>query len=666
MLVLSSTFAIAQNRDKSELVFGKTYTMNELKDLKGVIKCASTSYEKYLQAKDPNRMTDAQFESWIAPLIENAKANKSNSGGIITIPVVVHVIHSGQPVGTAPNITANQVKSQITVMNNDFRRAVGTLGYNTSPVGADTMIQFALAKVDPAGNPTDGIHRVNLCKSFYTTDEVDAQVKPQTIWNPNIYMNMWSVNLGGSSGGVLGYAQFPTGSGLPGVNFAGAADTDGVVARFSAFGSRLYDDGTFLLANGYDQGRTMTHEVGHFLGLRHIWGDTNCGTDYCADTPTAHTANYACNKNIASCDNPAINEMVENYMDYTSDSCMNIFTIDQKFRITTVMNNSPRRMQLKTSTAEQAIPLFPNDAEVIYEKSCNSTSNITCASSGSPSSFKILLYNRGTSTLTSAVINYSVGGVVQTYNYNGNLAPNAYAEIPFSIAASVPSGVITATVTTVNGVADQRASNNSFSANYVSATPPVVGNGNYTLTLQNDYFGSEVYWELTDSSTNLAIYTGGPYPDVANPQFSPLDPPITQTFALANGCYTFTIYDYYGDGISDQGGYYNLKNSANQIVFEGTPYTTSQSRAVNVTVLSTNEAAPTNSFSIYPNPVDDILNITKVSNKAVYEIYGVSGQLLNKGSIKNGKVVVSDLIKGNYIIKITDQEMSSTLKFIKK
>lgn len=128
LLVLSSTFAIAQNRDKNELVFGKTYTMNELKDLKGVIKCASTSYEKYLQAKDPKRMTEAQFESWIAPLIENAKANKSNVGGIITIPVVVHVIHSGQAVGTAPNITSNQVKSQITVMNNDFRRAAGTLG----------------------------------------------------------------------------------------------------------------------------------------------------------------------------------------------------------------------------------------------------------------------------------------------------------------------------------------------------------------------------------------------------------------------------------------------------------------------------------------------------------------------------------------------------------
>ncbi|WP_066434569.1 hypothetical protein [Chryseobacterium sp. CCH4-E10] len=158
--------------------------------MNGFIRCASTEYEQMLQKNDPERMSDAQFEAWLSPLIENAKNNKSQNGGIITIPVVVHVIHSGQALGIAPNITDNQVKSQITVMNNDFRRLAGTPGFNSDPVGADTMIQFALAKVDPNGNPTNGIDRLNLCEASWSTTDINAFVKPMTIWDPTRYMNM--------------------------------------------------------------------------------------------------------------------------------------------------------------------------------------------------------------------------------------------------------------------------------------------------------------------------------------------------------------------------------------------------------------------------------------------------------------------------------------------
>ena len=165
VMLFCSVFA--QKNTPDHIVFGKKYTLEELRKSNGFIRCASSEYEKMLQGKNPKRMTDAQFEAWIAPLITNAKNNKSQNGGVITIPVVVHVIHSGQALGTAPNITDNQVKSQITVMNNDFRKLTGTPGYNTNPVGADVMIQFALAKVDPKGNPTDGIDRVNLCQTSW-------------------------------------------------------------------------------------------------------------------------------------------------------------------------------------------------------------------------------------------------------------------------------------------------------------------------------------------------------------------------------------------------------------------------------------------------------------------------------------------------------------------
>ncbi|WPO82327.1 M43 family zinc metalloprotease [Chryseobacterium sp. JJR-5R] len=655
VMLFCSVFAQKKGA-QDKIVFGKKYTIEDLKKMNGVIRCASTEYEALLQKNDPRRMNDAQFEAWIAPLIANAKANKSQNGGIITIPVVVHVIHSGQVLGSAPNITDNQVKSQISVMNNDFRRMASTPGFNSNPVGADTMIQFALAKVDPKGNPTDGIDRVNLCQTSWAMTAIDDYVKPVTIWDPTKYMNMWSVNFADSS--LLGYAQFPSSSGLPGLDANGGyADTDGVVANFSTFGSSDYGTGFFLSAP-YDKGRTMTHEVGHFLGLRHIWGDAACGNDYCADTPTAHEDNYTCNTTIPSCDNPAVFEMVQNYMDYTNDTCMNIFTINQKDRITAVMNNSPRRMELKTSTADQAIPLFANDAELKGERSCSETS----CGAVSNVTVQYMLYNRGTSALTSAVISYSAnGGASQTMNWTGNLAQDKYAMI--SIPTGASQGSIAAQIISVNGAADQRAGNNSSTVIIGNSVP--VSNTSFTFQLQLDQYGSEVSWDLKNSA-GTTLYSGGGYPD-ATVSWPAL---ISQNWTLpVNDCYTFTIYDEFGDGIYEEGGSYRILNSTGAVVVSGNNYEDSQTRTFKVIpalVLATGEVKDKDTFAVYPNPASDVLNITKVSNKAKFEIYNAVGQLVKGGTIENNQVRVAELVKGTYIITIKDGAVSQSVKFIKK
>lgn len=664
IFLFSMIFAAALNAQKGEdskLVFGKAYTIDELKDANGIIRCASTGYEKYLQAMYPDRMTESQFEAWIKPLIENAKLNKSQNGGIITIPVVVHVIHSGEAYGVEPNITDTQVQSQITVMNNDYRKAANTPGYNTNPVGADVMIQFALAKVDPNGNPTNGIDRVNLCYTGWTQATVNSYVKPRTIWDPTKYMNMWSVRFVGTSSNLLGYAQFPSNSGLPGLNAnEGLATTDGVVANYATFGSSDYDDGTFLLDAPYDKGRTMTHEVGHFLGLRHIWGDTDCGNDYCTDTPTHFTANGGCPSHPKANNCGTQDEMFENYMDYTYDACMNIFTINQKDRITAVMNNSPRRVELKTSTADLAIPLFANDGELKLENSC-STSNSTCEGT-TPNVVTFSLYNRGTSNITSAVITYSVGSNVQTYNWSGNLAPNRYALVNLSVPVAFPTGTMTISITSVNNAADQRASNNSFTTYFVGAGPVNASQGAYTFNLQRDYYGSEISWALKDSA-GTTVSNGGPYSNTSTS--GPLPAINTTTWNLTPGCYTFTINDSYGDGIYDTGGYYNVKDAQGNIVFQGTRYMTSQTRAINITMLATGETK-LESFIVYPNPATDFLNVTKVSNKAKFEIHNAVGQLVKTGDIKNNQVRVSELVKGTYILTIKDGSINESLKFIKK
>lgn len=267
----------------------------------------------------------------------------------------------------------------------------------------------------------------------------------------------------------------------------------------------------------------------------------------------------------ASCDSPTIYEMVQNYMDYTDDTCMNIFTINQKDRITAVMNNSPRRMELKTSTADMAIPLFANDAELKGEKSCSQTSCGTVA----PVNVQFLLYNRGTSPLTSAVITYSVdNGAMQTVNWSGNLAQDKYAIVTISTGAS--SGTVAAQIASVNGTSDQRAGNN-VSYVFIGNSVPVASS-NFTFELQGDPYGTETTWTLANSA-GAVLYSGGPYADM----YPNLPALLTYNWGLPqNDCYTLTVNDSYGDGIYDLDGSYRIKNSAGVVVVAGNDFTYQQ------------------------------------------------------------------------------------------
>ena len=683
LFVCFSSVVFAQNKSGDRTVFGKKVNPENISP-SGHIRCATVEYEQYLREQNPKKETAEQFENWINKKIEERKAIEqiaSQSGGVIYIPVVVHVVHNGDAYGVNENITDEQVISQITVMNQDFRKMSGTPGFNTNPVGADVQVEFVLAKVDPNGNPTNGINRVNLCQATWSTGEINSFVKPTTIWDPTLYMNMWSVDFTDNT--LLGYAQFPE-STLGGMSTAAQnANTDGVVANFATFGSSALATGSF--SPPYDRGRTMTHEVGHFLGLRHIWGDdTTCPTtnvatnkDFVADTPAAAGPNYGCPTGTNSCPSNAGNDMIQNYMDYSDDTCMNIFTAGQKSRITTVLTNSPRRA-FAASNKDVAIPLFANDAEVKIESLCG-VASASCTTPNPTSPAKtILLYNRGTSNLTSATLGYNFdGGTAYTHNWTGNLAPNKYAVIV--LANSAVTGLLTVTVSTANGVADQRATNNVATKSFGSSLA-YANSTTFTFNLVGDSYGTETSWTLKNQA-GATLYSGGPYTDVASGTQVLVN---NATWTLpANGCYYLTMNDSFGDGLYNGvvQGYYTVTAGATTVVnvpdfvVSGMADNTLVSR---VSYFTNNIALNSESFSLidgvslYPNPAKDKVTISVPQGLALngnYEVYNALGQKISNAKVSSENDLIintNNYQTGIYFINLTIGEYSKTLRFIKE
>jgi hypothetical protein len=256
------------------------------------------------------------------------RALRTTAATTYTLPLVVHVVHNGEAAGQGSNISQAQVQSQLDVLNEDYRNrnADGALvPAPFQPLRADAQFQFVLAQRDPSGRllPEPGIDRVDrnalgLPAAPYDLSTIEYSIKPATDWNPDQYLNIWVLDLGTT---VLGYAQFPDNTaGLAGLSPSGGdAATDGVVIAYAAFGR------VGTLFPNYNKGRTLTHELGHWLGLIHVWGDSNCGNDYCADTPTQETSNIGC---VAfphvSCSNGPTGDMFMNFLDYSDDACCSL------------------------------------------------------------------------------------------------------------------------------------------------------------------------------------------------------------------------------------------------------------------------------------------------------------------------------------------------------
>jgi hypothetical protein len=254
---------------------------------------------------DPSRGSRLQEIEAFNEDYANRPDNMRLVNGVYEIPVVVNVVYKT----AAQNISDAQIASQITALNKDYNATNADLSKvptNFQSVKAgNTNIRFVLSKV---------VRKATTKGNWSTNDAVKKStgILPTT---PTTSLNIWVCNL---SGGVLGYAQFP----------GGASATDGVVIDDNAFGT------TGTVSAPFNKGRTATHEIGHWLNLRHIWGDANCGNDQVSDTPLHNTANYGCPAagHKSTCNGKPV-EMTMNYMDYSDDACMYMFSAGQKTRM---------------------------------------------------------------------------------------------------------------------------------------------------------------------------------------------------------------------------------------------------------------------------------------------------------------------------------------------
>ncbi|HKR06612.1 MAG TPA: T9SS type A sorting domain-containing protein [Bacteroidia bacterium] len=412
-------------------------------------RCGTMEHHNWKMQNDPAyAQSFLQNEQVIQQWIANHPNYKISSTAPDTIPVVVHVVWKT----AIQNISDAQVFSQIDVLNEDFSRTnadtVNTPGV-WQPISGTMPYHFILARRDPNGNPTNGIVRVQTSvNSFGTNDAIkfDAQ-GGSDIWDETIYLNIWVGNLGG---GLLGYGEFPTGT---------PSNTYGFVCLYSAFGR------VGTVNPPYDLGRTTTHEISHCFNLFHIWGDDGgacTGNDQVADTPNQADATFGCLTFPATdaCATTSPGYMFMNYMDYSDDNCMNMFTQGQTTRMVAAVTNF--YPTIINSIGIQPVTLQANDAGIPVVIAPTGSS---CNTTVSPS---VTIKNWGSAALTSATINYRIdNNPVQTFAWSGTLASLATANVTLpNITTVVGSHTFTSFTTQPNGIPDPNNSNDTSSSSF--------------------------------------------------------------------------------------------------------------------------------------------------------------------------------------------------------
>lgn len=457
------------------------------------------------------------FEEELRQYIEEAMPLLSQTGGLdksaveplLTIAVVVHVIHNGEPIGQGQNLSEARIKAQIDILNEDYN-ALNSQFYNTPSqfmgVAGFPNIQFCLANKKPDGSSTNGINRqqMTVTGTSWSNNNINSTIKPAIKWDPTRYFNIYVLPIPGTTaqGGVVGYSNYPTTSQI-------GTNTDGVVIDYRWFGAPGYGQ------SGY---RPLTHEAGHYLGLPHPFNGNSCSTDDgISDTPNMDgaTRDYAtlnCAESYPSGPVSCGNEhLYVNYMDYVTENCYTSFTAGQVNVMRAVLNGTSsgfgygsRNGLIQNAPLQCAIPA--KDAGITR---IISPDNISCSSAAQISPV-VTLRNFGTENLTNANILYKINNNAPiSMAWTGSLFPGQNLEVSLpSFSALNGSYTITAWTTQPNGQADQRISNDTVSGNrfnYMIFPSPLfedvegeVGLPTQSGIFQIDFTSDGYVWKLSD------------------------------------------------------------------------------------------------------------------------------------------------------------------------
>lgn len=428
-------------------------------------RCGTTEYYQKLFAKNPSlRLKFAENQRLLARNFDsrrNARLTQVED----TIALVVHVVGS---TNMQQLVTDAIIQSQIDVLNEDYqgKNADSTrIPAAFKPLYGKSGMVFKLAGTNIYGEPTNGIVRIinnNTYNLGNTENAKTTSAGGSDAWDPSQYLNIWVVDFGNSS--ILGLSVFP-GDPTP-LRF------HGFICDYRAFGR-----GAPYLFSSYNKGRTTTHELGHFFNLNHIWGDDDgacTGSDFPDDPADDDTPNQgdATQDNpdplgigIVRTDNCSPNPpgiMYQNFMDYTHDSAMALFTKGQQTRMDVSLSTSPDRAPLLSSTAYQTAPSLTNDANL---RLITYPSLALCNPTFTP---RIILRNSGGTALTSLTI-FSIvdNAAAVATNWTGNLAPYTETEITLSSLNGQPgTNSLTIYSTSPNGAADERKMNDTLRASF--------------------------------------------------------------------------------------------------------------------------------------------------------------------------------------------------------
>ena len=574
------------------------------------LRCGTMERYKFEIYNNPDYQNTRQI---LENKIQKWQENYNNNSYII--PVVFHVIYENE----SENISTEKLLSQLDILNKDFNR--NNIDANQTPemfqnFAADCNISFCLAQRTPNNDVSTGITytQTNINSfSLYDNRIFHDSLGGKTIWNSNKYLNIYVCDLTNA----LGFSSFPGSNPM----------RDAVVINYENIGN-------IGITPPFNKGRTGTHEVGHWFNLLHIWGDGNCGNDLVEDTPIQENENYGCPSHPSpTCNNNG--DMFQNFMDYTDDGCMNLFTNGQKNRMHATINNL--RSELINSQGchlpYEDIGINENISPFNNQEFCGKEINIITS-----------LFNFSNKPIFSSEIYYQIdNNNFQMIEWNGNLLPNSSIEINLGLEnLEIGDHTLKIYSSSPNGFRDLNTSNDTIIINF-----KIIDGNLFEFEIITDNYADENHWEIINSNNEIITSENQLISNSIN----------YFTFCQEiDSCYTLIIYDNYDDGICCEFG--NGYIIANDQIISG-----NFNSQINIDLCSTisiKENEKKSRITLFPNPTSNWLNIKSDENIVSIRIYDLLGRIvfnkncnskldkLNLQSINNGKYFIQIITQNNF------------------